>query len=123
MQCFFLCPHVNLSNIFEAIARYILGRIFNCEGDTSHFVCDKWNEPWIKEREEKKFVKSNIFRQSSNTDKTIILGEALTLIRLGFLRLVFSEGGEGGGGVLSIWPPTSYFKKNWSNINITLYNS
>ena len=98
MQCFFLCPHVNLSNIFEAIARYILGRIVNCEGDTSHFVCDKWNEPWIKEREEKKFVKSNIFGQSSNTDKTIILGEALTLIRLGFLRLVFSEGGGGGGG-------------------------
>ena len=42
---FFLCPHVNLSNTFEAIARYILGRIVNCEGDTSYFVCDKWNEP------------------------------------------------------------------------------
>ena len=39
----------------------------------------------------------------------------LTLIRLGFLRVVFP-----GGGV-SLTPP-SYLKKNLSNINITLYN-
>ena len=55
MQCFFLRLHVNLPNTFEAVARYILGRIFNCEGDTIHFVCDKWIEPSIKdcEREER----------------------------------------------------------------------
>ena len=38
----------------------------------------------------------------------------LTLIRLGFLRLVFPEG-------INLTPP-SYFKKNLSNINITLCN-
>ena len=38
-----------------------------------------------------------------------------TVIRLGFLKVVFS--GE------SIWAPLSYFKKKYSNINITLYNS
>ena len=51
MQCFFLRLHVNLPNTFEAVARYILGRIFNCEGDTIHFVCDKWIEPSIKDCE------------------------------------------------------------------------
>ena len=40
----------------------------------------------------------------------------LTLIRLGFLRIVFS-------GVGSIWLlPCLYLKKNLSNINKTLYN-
>ena len=39
----------------------------------------------------------------------------LTLIRLGFLKGVFS------GGV-NLTPPSSYFKKNLFNINITLYN-
>ena len=37
--------------------------------------------------------------------------DSLTLIRLGFLRVVFPGGG-----------PPSYFKKNLCNINITLYN-
>ena len=40
----------------------------------------------------------------------------LTLIRMGFLRVVFS-GGEG-----QFEPAPSYFKKNVSNINITLCN-
>ena len=48
---FFLRLHVNLPNTFEAVARYILGRIVNCEGDTIHFVCDKWIEPSIKDCE------------------------------------------------------------------------
>ena len=48
---FFLRLHVNLPNTFEAIARYILGRIVNCEGDTNHFVCDKWIEPSKKDCE------------------------------------------------------------------------
>ena len=51
MQCFFLRLYVNLPNIFEAIARYILGRIVNCEGDTKHFVCNKWTEASIKDCE------------------------------------------------------------------------
>ena len=41
MQCFFLRLHVNLPNTFEAIERYILGRLVDCEGDTKHFVCNK----------------------------------------------------------------------------------
>ena len=48
---FFLRLHVNLPNTFEALARYILGRIVNCEGDIIHFVCDKWIEPSIKDCE------------------------------------------------------------------------
>ena len=50
MQCF-LRLHVNLPNTFEAVARYILERIVNCEGDTIHFVCDKRIEPSIKDCE------------------------------------------------------------------------
>ena len=46
---FFLRLHENLPNTFETLARYILGRIANCEGDTIHFVCDKWTEPSIKD--------------------------------------------------------------------------
>ena len=38
----------------------------------------------------------------------------LTLIRLGFLMVVFSGG--------SIWPPLPYFMKNVSNLNITWHN-
>ena len=48
---FFLRLHVNLPNTFEAIARYILRRIVNCEGETNHFVCDKSIEPSIKDGE------------------------------------------------------------------------
>ena len=46
---------MNLPYTFEATARYILGRTVNCEGDTNHFVYDKWIEPPIKdcEREER----------------------------------------------------------------------
>ena len=44
----------------------------------------------------------------------------LTLIRLGFLKVVFLGRGRGEGG--SIWPPPSYFKTNLSNFNITLYS-
>ena len=40
--------------------------------------------------------------------------DGLTLIRLDFLRVVFLGGGQ--------FDPRSYFKKNLSNINITLYN-
>ena len=47
----FLRLYVNLPNIIEAIARYILGRIVNCEGDTKHFVCNKWTEASIKDCE------------------------------------------------------------------------
>ena len=43
----------------------------------------------------------------------------LTLMRLGFLRVVFPGGGQFD---LLHHPPSSYFKKNLSNINITLYN-
>ena len=42
---------MNLPNAFAALARYILGRIVNCEEDTIHFVCDKWIEPSIKDCE------------------------------------------------------------------------
>ena len=41
---FFLHLRENLPNTFEAVARYILGRIVNCKGDAIHFVCDKWIE-------------------------------------------------------------------------------
>ena len=44
---------MNLPNTIEAIARYILGRIVNCEGDTNYFVYDKWIEPSIKDCERK----------------------------------------------------------------------
>ena len=54
---FFFNFHVNLPKTFEVIARYILGRIVNYEGDTNHFVCGKLNEPSIKESEKKRFVK------------------------------------------------------------------
>ena len=40
---------MNLPNTFEAIARYIFGRIVNCEGDTNHLVYEKWIEPLIKD--------------------------------------------------------------------------
>ena len=46
---------------------------------------------------------------------TVTFEMALILIRLGFSKVIFS--GEGS----SIWPP-SYFKKNQSNFNKTLYN-
>ena len=42
---------MNLLKILEVIARYILGRTVNCEGDTNHFVCDKWIELSIKDCE------------------------------------------------------------------------
>ena len=45
---FFLSLHVNLPN---TLTRYILERIVNCEGDTNHFLCDKWIEPSIKDYE------------------------------------------------------------------------
>ena len=72
--------HVNLPNTFEAIARYNLGRIVNCEGDTNHFVCDKWIEPSIKncEREDRGSLRGvSLFHQRSSTDKTIRLGKSL----------------------------------------------
>ena len=52
---FFLRLHVNSPNTFEVVARYILGRIANCEGDTIHFEFDKWIESSIKkcEREDR----------------------------------------------------------------------
>ena len=50
---FFLSLHVNLPNTFEAIARYILGGIVNCEGDNIHFLRDKWIELSIKDFERK----------------------------------------------------------------------
>ena len=46
--------------------------------------------------------------------------EGLTLIGLGFLKVVFL--GAGGGGEVNLTPP-SYFKKNLSNFNKTLFNS
>ena len=48
---FFLRLHVNLPHTFESLARYILARIVSCEGDTIHFVCDKWIQPSIKDCE------------------------------------------------------------------------
>ena len=48
---FFLRLHVNLPNTFEVLTRHTLRRIVNCEGDTIHFVCDKWIEPSIKDCE------------------------------------------------------------------------
>ena len=47
-------------------------------------------------------------------NKTFKQNETLTLIRLGFLKVVFP------GGVNLTTP--SYFKKNLSNFNTTLYN-
>ena len=46
----------------------------------------------------------------------------LTLIRLTFLRVIFSGRGVGEGGVSLTSPSSSYFKENLSNINVTLYN-
>ena len=43
--------HVNLTNMCEAAARYILGKIVNCKGDIIHIVCDRWIEPSIKDCE------------------------------------------------------------------------
>ena len=48
---FSLRLHVNLPNTFEVVARSILGKTVNSEGDTIHFVCDKWIEPSIKDCE------------------------------------------------------------------------
>ena len=50
-EIFFLRFHLKLPNTLEAIARYILGRIVNCEGDTNHFLCNKWIQPSIKDCE------------------------------------------------------------------------
>ena len=49
----------------------------------------------------------------------IYIKQYLTLIKLGFLKVVFSGG---GGGQIDPLPPTLYFQKNLSDINITLYN-
>ena len=46
----------------------------------------------------------------------------LTLIRLGFFRVVLLGGAGGGGSQFDLPHPPSYFKKNLSNISITLYN-
>ena len=50
-EIFFLRFHLKLPNTLEAIARYILGRIVNCEGDTNHFLCNKWIQSSIKDCE------------------------------------------------------------------------
>ena len=67
---------MNLPKILEVIARYILGRIVNCEGDTNHFVCEKWIELSIKAKDKEKrerFVKRSLFHEKSSTEKTIRL--------------------------------------------------
>ena len=58
MQCLLLLRlRVNLPNMFDVFRedifqeKYILGKTVNCEGDTNHFVCDKWIERSVKERE------------------------------------------------------------------------
>ena len=59
---------------------------------------------------------------NNNKRKSVVVERfirTLTLIRLGFLRVDFLGGGEGEEVDLT---PLSYFKKNLSNINITLYN-
>ena len=53
---------------------------------------------------------------SKNIERAIKMC-SLTLIRLGFSKVVF----PGGGGGVNLTAP-SYFKKNLSNFNITLYN-
>ena len=62
-----------------------------------------------------------IFRHSSmpSTERndTAFTNSSLTVIRLGFLKVVFPW--DGGG--VNLTPP-SYFKKNLSNFNKTLYN-
>ena len=39
----------------------------------------------------------------SNHDKSMVKKQGLTLIRLGFLRVVFSGGGRGGGSILNYY--------------------
>ena len=56
-----------------------------------------------------------------NNTLCTLTNESLTLIRLGFLRLVF-PGRWGRAGRRVKLNPLSYFKKNLSNINITLYS-
>ena len=62
--------------MFEAIARYILGRIVNCEGDTNRFVCGKWIEPSIKdcEREDRGLLRGTYSIKIPAQIKTIGLG-------------------------------------------------
>ena len=48
---FFFASSCEFTNTFETLARYILGRIVNCEGDTILFMCDKWIEPSVKDCE------------------------------------------------------------------------
>ena len=79
MHCFFLRLHVNLRNTFEAIARYILGGIVNCEGDNIHFVRDKWIELSIKdfERKDRDSLRGIYFMKYSAQIKPSDWGEAL----------------------------------------------
>ena len=60
----------------------------------------------------------NKFQTEDNSSRFFItrMLESSTLVRLGFLRVVFPGG---GGGNLTPSPP-SYLKKNLYNINITL---
>ena len=53
---------------------------------------------------------------SNSVWKMSIFQIPLTLIRLGFLKVVF----PGGGGQFDL--PPSYFEKNLTNFNKTLYN-
>ena len=92
---FFLHLHVNLPNAFEAIARYILGRIVNCEGDTNRVVCDKWIEPSIKdcEREDRGSLRGIYSIKGPAQIRPSDWGEALTNKTFKESLLSFFDGG------------------------------
>ena len=48
---FFLHLHSNLPSTFGGVARYLLSRIMESNGDIVHFVFDKWIQPSIKDCE------------------------------------------------------------------------
>jgi hypothetical protein len=48
---FFLHLNSNLPSTFGGVARYLLSRIMKSDGDTVHFVSDKWIKPSIKDCE------------------------------------------------------------------------
>ena len=48
---FFMHLHSNLPSTFSGVARYLLARILDFNGNTIHFVTDKWIEPSIKDCE------------------------------------------------------------------------
>ena len=57
---FFLHIHTNLPPTFSGVAKFILQRLCELDGNTLHFVSDKWVKPSIKDSERLSRSKSSV---------------------------------------------------------------